>query len=225
MPHYTDYYKHARLGDVVVSVPNQKGYLYIFCDNVTHDTDKGALQYALKSWSPPDAIIQQTVEQMLEDTRENPSGAKWEQFITDGQELLKGQEADFTRPASDTDRLFMNIGGNDVIEVGHPPVPEGVTHRGGFPTIRCGAIGSGKPIIKDDALRLDFATRHNIVSFDTEFDQVLESIVGNRKDSFTFIRGISDYLDGSKNAEWQPYSALVAAAFMKACIEKLPPPS
>jgi len=52
--------------------------------------------------------------------------------------------------------------------------------------------------------------------------QVLESIVGNRKESFIFVRGACDYLDGTKNVVWQPYSALVAAAFMKAVIEKIP---
>jgi len=51
---------------------------------------------------------------------------------------------------------------------------------------------------------------------------VLESIVGNRKESFLFVRGACDYLDGTKNVIWQPYSALVAAAFMKSVIEKIP---
>ena len=34
VPHYTDYYKHVRLGDIVVSTPNDKNNLYIFCDDV-----------------------------------------------------------------------------------------------------------------------------------------------------------------------------------------------
>ena len=89
--------------------------------------------------------------------------------------------------------------------------------------VRSGPIGAGRPVIKDDALRADFAARHQCVCFDTEFDQVLESIVGNRKDSFCFIRGVADYMDGSKNVEWQPYAALAAAAFTKAVLEKLPP--
>ncbi len=131
---------------------------------------------------------------------------------------------DFNRPPAHTDRLFMNIGGSDVIEVGHPPVPEEQQgqYREGVPQIRLGPVGAGKPVVKEDALRLDFAARHNCLSFDTEFDQVLESVVGNRKDSFMFIRGVADYLDGTKNIEWQPYSALVAASFMKTVIENLP---
>ena len=34
VPHYTDYYKHVRLGDIVYSTPNDKNNLYIFCDKV-----------------------------------------------------------------------------------------------------------------------------------------------------------------------------------------------
>ena len=39
MPHFTDFYKHVRPGDVVVATPNQKGYMYIYCDNIKHDRE------------------------------------------------------------------------------------------------------------------------------------------------------------------------------------------
>ena len=38
VPHYTDYYQHVRMGDIVVSTPNDKNNLYIFCDNVSTHT-------------------------------------------------------------------------------------------------------------------------------------------------------------------------------------------
>ena len=116
----------------------------------------------------------------------------------------------------------MYIGGNDFIEVGHPPCPE---DRQDKTTVRPGTIGAWKQIVHDNALRQDFAVRHGCNTFDTEFDQVLESIVGNRKDSFAIIRGVADYLDGTKCTTWQPYAALVAAAFTKQLIESLPPRS
>ncbi len=94
----------------------------------------------------------------------------------------------------------------------------------GQPQLRYGTVGSGKPVVYDDALRVDFSTRHSCVAFDTEFDQCLESIAGNKMDSFAFIRGVCDYLDGTKSVEWQPYSALCAAAVMKTLILNLPPP-
>lgn len=227
VPHYTDYFKHNRLGDVIFATPNDRGYMYIYCDRITHDSDKGTVQYALKSWSPHNAQLQQ-VFQTIQDEIETQNGFRsWEHYINEGQSLLSSQEVDFCRPPSDTDKLFMNIGGSDIIEVGHPPVPDHLkpAHREGNPVLRVGALGSGKPVVQDDALRQDFSVRHNIVGFDMEYDQVLESIVGNRKDSFAFIRGVSDYLDGTKNDEWTPYAALSAAAFMKTLIEALPLPN
>jgi len=224
VPHYTDYYNHVRLGDVIVSSPNQKGQVFIYCDKIVQDKNRGQLQYMLKSWAPQDNLIRSIAEQLYEKSQTDPSFHPWENYVKDGQKLLQGQEVAFERPRPETDRLFMNVGGEDMIEVGHPPMPDEAkrTYRPGVPVFRFGAIASGKPIISEDQLRLEFAARHQCVGVDTEFDQVLESIVGNRKDSFVFIRGVTDYLDGTRNPVWTPYSALVAAAFMKAIIEKIP---
>lgn len=227
VPHYTDFYKHVRLGDVIVSTPHpQKGFTFIYCDKITHDQQRGQMLYTLKSWAPQEPVVQQIVEKLQDQLKSDVQALPLEAYIREGQELLKGQQVNFDRPSPDTDRLFMNIGGNDVIEVGHPPVPDDAAEafKPGSSVLRLGPIGSGKPIVKDDALRMDFAARHECICYDTEFDQCLESIVGNRKDSFAFIRGVCDYLDGTKNVEWQPYSALAAAAFMKIVILNLPPP-
>ena len=225
VPHYTDYYKHGRLGDVVVSTPNESGYMYIYCDQVKYD-EAGKPQYMRKCWSPHDLVIQRITEAINEEFKANPDVCPWEEAIAKGQDLLQGQNVNFDRPPATSDRLYMNIGGNDVIEVGHPPAPEnlGSEFKPGRPMMRFGTVGSGKPVVRDDQLRMDFAARHDCVAYDTEFDQVLESIVGNRKDSYVFIRGIADYLDGMKNVEWQPYAALGAAAVMKQIIERLPVP-
>jgi len=52
VPHYTDYYNHVRLGDVIVSMPNQKGQTFIYCDKIIQDKEKGQQQFQLKSWAP-----------------------------------------------------------------------------------------------------------------------------------------------------------------------------
>jgi len=182
------------------------------------------VQFSLKSWSPTDHLIPDIARHLKDQSEVDPSARPWEKYIKEGQEHLQGQQVAFTRPPPESDRLFMNIGGNDRIEVGHPVVPDAEKgkYRSGVSTVRCGAIASGKPIVQDDHLRMEFAARHQCVAVDSEFDQVLESIHGNRKESFVFIRGVSDYLDGTKNKEWQPYCSLVAAAFMRAIIEKMP---
>jgi len=224
VPHYTDFYNHVRLGDVIVSAPNQKGQLFIYCDKVTQDKERGTIQYSLKSWAPTDPVGIDIARRLKEQNETDAALSPWEKYIREGQELLQGQQVAFTRPPPETDRLFMNIGGNDMIEVGHPVVPDAAKEKynNSLSTVRLGTIASGKPFAQDDQLRLEFAARHQCIAFDMEFDQVLESIVGNRKESFVFIRGVADYLDGTKNSEWQPYSALLAAAFMKAVIEQLP---
>ena len=220
-----DFYNHVRLGDVIVSTPNQKNQLFIYCDKVTQEKEKGLVQYSLKSWAPVDTQMLDIAKRLKEKNKDDITFCPWEKYVTDGRGLLLGQQVSFDRPAADTDRLFMNIGEHGTIEVAHPSPPEDAGtagYRPGIPMIRFGSIASGKPIVNDDQLRMEFAARHQCLAIDTEFDQVLESIVGNRKESFVFIRGVADYLDGTKNAEWQPYSALVAAAFMKSVIEKLP---
>jgi nucleoside phosphorylase len=114
-----------------------------------------------------------------------------------------------------------------VIEVQHPDVPEhtpandATAVRHGTPKVHYGVIGSGRPVTRADDTRLDFAGKYGIIAFDSEFDQVIESICGNRKDSFMFIRGIADYNDGSRSKEWQPYASLAAAAMMKTIIKAI----
>ena len=110
--------------------------------------------------------------------------------------------------------------GSQVIEVQHPEPPDGIPRRFDVPSVHYGVMGAGRPV-RNEVSRHDFANRYNIAACDSEFDQVLESIVGNRKDSFMFVRGISDYINGMHNKEWTPYAALAAAAATKAIIKSM----
>ncbi|XP_022657328.1 uncharacterized protein LOC111265973 isoform X2 [Varroa jacobsoni] len=236
VPHYTDYSKHVRLGDVVVSdrpkniEPNN--YIYMFAEKIqsspTDDRSPSPSEsFNLKTWLPPEDKLQVAARQVLE------SGSSlWEEYITEAQEQLRdnadsadGDSKDFDRPADETDKLYMSIGGNDVIEVGHPCPPEGTPNArvDGHPVVHFGAVASGEVIAADDAQRQEFAAQYGIFAFDSEFDSVVESVYGNRKDNYMVIRGIADYRDGTKRRDWQNYAALTAAAFMKAVVENLPP--
>ncbi|KAI8767446.1 hypothetical protein BgiBS90_029594, partial [Biomphalaria glabrata] len=221
VPHFTDFYKHGRLGDVVISASDQsdKGYIYYYCDKITQDK-QGETQYQLKTWAPRDLELQKLVEKVKEKLQVDPSFSPWEQYIAEGQDLLASQEQDYTRPPRSSDRLYMGIGEGQVIEVQHPENPTGVPTDTERPVIRFGVFGAGRPV-KQEMLRHDFASRYGIQAFDAEFDQVMESITGNRKDSFMIVRGLADYIDGTKNKEWQPYAALAAAAVTKALIMSL----
>lgn len=226
VPYYTDYYKHVRLGDIVISKGGRNNNIYYYCQKILKNKE-GDLQYVHKTFASKDTTLQQVAQQIAETAELNPDSAPWEQYIEEGQALLQGQEADFVRPLPSTDRLYMNIGDDNIIEVEHPQPPQSdgdIKVHVEKPRIHFGVLGSGRPVVKTDATRLDFASKYNIKAFDTEFDQVLESIEGNRKDCFMFIRGISDYTDGSKNKEWQPYAALAAASYMKTIIKALSNP-
>lgn len=56
---------------------------------------------------------------------ENGGASPWIQYMTDGNNKLLAQEMDFSRPDESTDKLYMSIGGSDVIEVSHPVPSEG----------------------------------------------------------------------------------------------------
>jgi len=136
-------------------------------------------RFALKSWAAQDSLLRTVVENLYEKWQADAAFHPWENNIHEGQELLQGQQVSFKRPRPETDRLFMNIGGEDVIEMQHPAVPADTPehHRPGQPMIRLGAIASGKPLVKEDQLRLEFAARHQCIGTDTEFDQVIIVII------------------------------------------------
>lgn len=46
--------------------------------------------------------------------------ASWNGFIDEGIKNLSKAGLDFTRPSDETDKLYMSLGGSDVIEVTHP---------------------------------------------------------------------------------------------------------
>jgi len=148
---------------------------YVFCINNNILCKCVFCRFALKSWAAQDDLLRSVVESLYEKWKADETFHPWENYIDEGRELLQGQQVSFNRPRQETDRLFMNIGGDDVIEMQHPAVPaDAPSHqRPGQPMIRLGAIASGKPLVREDQLRLEFAARHQCIGTDTEFDQVI----------------------------------------------------
>lgn len=222
IPHYTDYKKHVRLGDVVISsldpsrqhltngdTPKAKAdkpYCYVFSNGEE-----------FKTYFPVNPCLQGIAKSL----EVHAEGKKpWETYFNEGLTHLKDKiENDFTRPAANTDKLYMNIGNRDVIEVQHPQ-PQDTTDAKEFPTMRLhlGPIGSGFDLIKSDTLRTEFAKKHGLLATDVELNSVLDSIVGNCRDSFLVVKGISDYKDGTTTKKWQNYASLCAASVMKSIV-------
>ncbi|KAL2734011.1 uncharacterized protein V1478_003709 [Vespula squamosa] len=228
VPHYTDYNKHVRLGDVVVSHPTliNKKYVYVYCESAKTNED-GNYHFETKEYCPPNLGLQE-IAVNLKQQSENEVSPPWQEYLKEGIENLGNQaEHDFKAPPPESDKLYMAIGDRDVIEVAHPIAPQDATNKRmeGCPRIHLAPIASGRQIARDDQLRQKFATRFGALAFDAEMDAVVESILGNCRESFAVIRGISDYKDGSRIKEWQPYASLAAASVMKAVICAMDPPT
>ncbi|CAH0553926.1 unnamed protein product [Brassicogethes aeneus] len=221
VPHYTDYNKHVRLGDVVISCPTKNKYVYLYCENAT--AKEGGFDFEIKPYGPQNLNLQRIAEQLKSNAETSGNGASspppWLNYLRDGLSVLGSNESDFQAPSADTDKLFMSIGEKDLIEVSHPvPQDKSLKRLEGCPRLHLSPIASGRQVVKDDRLRQQFAAQVGALAFDCEFDAVIESVLGNCKDSFVCIRGISDYKDGTRRKEWQPFASLAAAAVMKALI-------
>ncbi len=233
MPHYTDFDKHVRLGDVVMSSPPLQGqrFIYQFCESVKQK-GQGEIQFETKSWCPVDLGLQQIQQSLLDKMSEE---RPWLKHYQNGLNVLCDHEEDQTsgglgfvdegwlRPSAESDKLYMSMGGGDVIEVGHPTPPEGVDDPRihGHPVLHMGPLAAGRAVALDDQLRQEYASRNGILAFDSELDAVVESIYGNRKDQYTLIRGMADYKDGTRRKDWQQYAALNAAAVLKTVINEM----
>jgi nucleoside phosphorylase len=221
IPHYTDYKKHVRLGDVVVSsLPADNNLM-----NVTNGEAKEkpycyvySTGEEFKTYFPVNHCLQDIAKSMQ---NAQIDGRKpWETYYNEGLIHLKEKvDTDFTRPAANTDKLYMNIGNRDVIEVQHPQ-PQDMNEFNEEPSMRIhlGPVGSGYELIKSDTLRNEYSKRYGLLATDVEFNSVLDSIVGNCRDSFMLIKGVSDYKDGMSTKKWQNYASLAAASVMKSII-------
>ncbi|XP_017482388.1 PREDICTED: uncharacterized protein LOC108371348 isoform X2 [Rhagoletis zephyria] len=213
VPHYTDYKKHVRLGDVVVSYvekqrallsKNEKPYVYVYKSGDD-----------VKTYFP----INDSLQQIAEGLQANMELKRpWDTYLREGlSSLMQKTESDFNRPSVNTDKLFMNIGNNEVIEVAHPIATDTVD---GVPRSRLhlGPIGSGRDLVRSDNSRMDFVKKYGLLATDVEMSSVLDSIIGNCRESFILVKGISDYKDGMSTRKWQNFASLAAAAVVKSII-------
>lgn len=91
----------------------------------------------------------------------------------------------------------------------------------GVPRLHFGPVASGRAVLRDESLRQAFALRCGAKAFDSEFDSVLESVIGNCRESFAVVRGVADYRDGTVRGEWGPWAALAAAAVTKSIVSAM----
>jgi hypothetical protein len=226
IPHFTDDKSHVRLGDIVVSKPEfSGGALYTMCTGVDQDSS-GGMSFNTQTWSARDDMLQKIINKYEEQQKKNPGGElEWETYLEEGFQELEGSETRFFRPPPETDKLYKVMNG-ELVEVLHPePAKDSARDkRPNVPMVHYAGIGAGKKLLKDESLKVDFGMLNEVKAIDPGFQAVMESIDGNRTDSFVIIRGISDYADGMSRKEWHPFASLAAASFMKSIIRAIPVP-
>ncbi|EUB56596.1 Alpha-adducin [Echinococcus granulosus] len=241
VPHVYEFKKHSRLGDIVVSAPSKEGSYpnksqpwYIFCEAVDYfngnassiadgDTNQQKQQevaFTHKKFAPKNSFLLNCAEVLLE-----VDPTSWHHIIKEGLSNLKDHEFNFNRPPAETDKLKIQIGDEMIVDVKHPEPPGEMPPP---PLVRLGCIGSGHAVTQCQSFRDLFAVNQNLLAYDAEFDQVLESLLGSGVASFLIVRGIADYAEGRQGTDagaasisWQPYAALSAAAFTRALVLKL----
>lgn len=222
VPSLSDDTRHVRLGDVVASkVENPNDPVYIHCTDVKEENNTTA--FKTETWSPKDLVLEKIILNLKrKSTNQTFFSGEWEKCINEGAEDLSGGDTKYVRPPPESDRLY-KMEQNREVELDHPQSPVGSPRQRdpNKPLLFLGKIGSGKVLSKDDGVRQTFIKQTNCMCIDSGFQAVMQSIYGNRKESFAVIRGIADYQDGTHRREWQPYASLVAAAFMKAVILQL----
>ncbi|CAF3028040.1 unnamed protein product [Rotaria sp. Silwood2] len=220
IPHYIDASKHIRRGDIIVGYPNEEDYVYGI-----YEAEKSAEGYEFVStcYKPKSFQLYQLLEPIKENyqqthfNRSSTHRYPWEKFLEDGIKYLLSHNIDCLPQSND--RLCIKTENNEIIEIEHPNNERKDYLR---PAIRFGMIAGGKNILTNDYFKITLCDKCNVLCFDSEIDQVIAAIQGNHIESFMIIHGISDYHDGTLNKEWQPYSSLCAAAFMKTIIYKIP---
>lgn len=85
------------------------------------------------------------------------------------------------------------------------------------PVIHYGLIASGNQVMKDAQIRDKFARERGVLCFETEAAGLVNNL------PCLVIRGICDYSDSHKNDKWQGYAAMMAAAYAKDLLRRLPP--
>ncbi len=85
------------------------------------------------------------------------------------------------------------------------------------PALHYGLIASANQLMKDALVRDTLAAEKNVLCFEMEAAGLMNHF------PCLVIRGICDYSDSHKNKEWPGYAAMVAAAYTKDLLYRIPP--
>lgn len=208
--------KDIRLGDIVVSYPDGQygGVVQIdFGRSVPTSVDEDGFQLKGTLNQPLDHLL--NVVRALQSKHQGLSNSEEPDFMVYLRKAIEDKprlKAEY--PGANEDRLFESAYDHDGSQSNCENCNiERVVSReprlSNEPELHTGLIASANNVRKDGRTRAKLQQKHNILCFEMEAAGIMNNF------PCLVIRGISDYADSHKNDQWQPYAALVAAAYAK----------
>lgn len=215
--------KHdIRLGDVVVSTP-QNGHSGVF------QYDFGKTMQAQRFFTTgvldqPPMVLQQAVNGLRAEYVRN--GHRLEDAAATVVSNNPRLRQDYSKPEIASDKLYRS-------EIVHPYGVEGscadlcredpsklvgreTRTTGENLVVHYGLIASANQVMKDAMARDVLAAEKDVLCFEMEAAGLMNHF------PCLVVRGICDYSDSHKNKAWQGYAALVAAAYAKDILTRIP---
>jgi nucleoside phosphorylase len=216
---------HVRLGDIVAST---EGVLQYDFERVS----EGGVEMRPKTRLPSRRMVEAANLLQSDELR----GLRpWDQYIAQATSALGDgwerphEESDLlcefegSRPRDYLVRILRKIGVRGRMARYHPiPHPSDPIRRLGFPRIFHGVIASANRLQKDPAKRDLLRAQLRARAIEMEGSGIADAAY-ELDAEFLVVRGTCDYCNGDKNDLWHNYAAIVAAAYLKAFLEVLPP--
>jgi len=194
--------EHVRLGDVVVS--NRSGVIQY--DNIKREFHGDGFRPPPR---PPSKELLDSAGRIAQD--ELLGDRRWLGALARGERLWN-----MARPADPTDVLDDSPAQES--PKAHPSDPQ---RRPGEPRVFRAAIGSANILLKDPEARDQLRDRFGVRAIEMESSGATQA-AWEAGVGYLAVRGISDYCNPGKNDLWQEHAALVAAAYARALLAKLP---
>ncbi|KAJ5414893.1 hypothetical protein N7509_000227 [Penicillium cosmopolitanum] len=209
-----------RLGDVVVSAP-RNGVGGVFQYDFGKSIQGQSFQHTRFLNQPPTTLRTAITGLQTQYKRKGHQLQGAIDSILDNNSRLRRE---YQRPLPNTDRLFRAtvIHDQGCCDSSGANNPSNLVLRSerakeeDNPAIHYGLIASGNQLMKDALMRDKLAAERDVLCFEMEAGGLMNTF------PCLVIRGICDYSDSHKNKEWQGYAAMVAAAYAKDLLQRIP---
>ncbi|EJP61140.1 Ankyrin repeat protein [Beauveria bassiana ARSEF 2860] len=213
--------KDVRLGDVVIGLHSKATEAVVQYDFGKSVQEKEFIHAGGRLNKPPNLVL--NAVSMLQGQHRR-KGQKIPELLSTMLTENPGMAKGFSHPGPGKDKLFksdvVHLKGRKSCKACRGPHDSNLVKSKDrfdkFPQLHYGTIGSADQVMKDAILRDKLAQQQNIMCFEMEAAGLMDSF------PCLVIRGICDYADSHKNKIWQPYAAVVAAAYAKELLSVIP---